>query len=86
MPTDLESTLVASLPGRPSALHDYVRANLALERVKLAIGQLQSARSELSVAAGEQRAGVARADEALLAARKLYADIEAVIRAVARAL
>ena len=86
MPTNPESQLAPSLPGRPSALQDYVRAHQALERVKLSIAQLQSARSELSVIAGDQCHGVARADEALLASRKLYADIEVVIRQLARAL
>lgn len=86
MPTDLEHQLAASLPGRPTAMHDYVRLNLALDRVARAIAYLDQARAELSVAAGEQRAGVARADEARLAARRMYADIEVAIRATARAL
>ncbi len=65
---------------------DLVRAHLALERVKVAIAQLQSARSEISVVAGEQRAAVSHADAALLEARRTYADIEAVIRYLARVL
>lgn len=64
---------------------EYARATVSLERVKLAIAQLQIARSEISVTAGEQRAAVRMIDGALLEARRAYADIEIVIRQLGRA-
>lgn len=63
---------------------EYARAAVALERIKMAIAQLQVARTEISVTAGPQRAAVGHADEALLAARRCYSDVEVVIRQLGR--
>lgn len=63
---------------------EYSRACIARERIKLAIAQLQIARTEISVTAGEQRAGVRMIDESLLAARRAYSDTETVIRMLGR--
>jgi hypothetical protein len=63
---------------------EYARAVVAAERVKIAIAQLQSARAEISVTAGEQRAAVRFADEALLAAQRMHADILTITRALGR--
>lgn len=65
---------------------EYGRAVVALSRLTLVVAQLQIARTEISVTAGEQRAAVRFIDESLLAARKAYADQEHVIRALGRAL
>lgn len=63
---------------------EYGRAVVSLSRITRAIAELQIARGEVSVAAGEQRAAVRFCDEALLAARKAYADVEIVIRQLSR--
>lgn len=63
---------------------EYARAVVAHERIKLAIAQLQAARSEISVTAGEQRAAVRFLDEAMLDARRAFADVELVIRTLGR--
>lgn len=63
---------------------EYARVVVALSRVTLAIVQLQIARTEVSVTAGEQRRAVSWIDEAILKARAAYADIEYVIATLGR--
>lgn len=63
----------------------YSRVAVALERIKLSIAQLQIARSEISVTAGEQRSAVRLIDGALLEARRAYSDVETVLRQLGRA-
>lgn len=81
--TDLEASLSASV-SQVSKHHEYARAAVALSRLTLAIAQLQIARTEISVTAGEQRRGVSHIDEALLSARRAYADTELVLKALCR--
>jgi len=63
---------------------EYARACTALRSLSIAIAQLQVARSELSVTAGEQRKCVSACDDALLGARRAYADAELVIKTIGR--
>lgn len=63
---------------------EYGRALVAHERLKLAIAQLQAARVEISITAGEQRAAVRFLDDALLDARRAFADVERVIQTLGR--
>lgn len=69
-----------------SVLHDYVRARAALDRVTDSVTRLRSARSEISVVAGEQRKAVAEIDAAILACQRAAADTELVIRHLGRSL
>jgi hypothetical protein len=63
---------------------DLVRAHLALERCKVAIAQIQSAKSEIMVVAAYQDRMSESSSEALLQARRMYSDIEAEIKRIAR--
>lgn len=63
---------------------EYARAAIALSRIHLAIAQLQIARTEVIVTAGEQRTAVRIIDGALLEARRAYADVETMLRAMGR--
>lgn len=64
---------------------EYARACTALRSTQVAIAQLQVARHEIAITAGEQRAAVRMLDAALLEAQRAQADIETTIRALGRA-
>lgn len=55
---------------------EYARVVRAIERVQIAIGLLESTRTAASITLGDQRLSVRLADEAILSAKKLVADLE----------
>lgn len=73
----------AGIDWRETTEH-HVRLHLALERVRLSIVQLQSARGEVGVVLGDQHEGYELANKATEAARDLYRSIEAQILRPAR--
>lgn len=65
---------------------EYARAVRALERAQLAITMLESSRSAALHTFGDQRVAVRYADEAILAAKRMAADLEHALNALGRAL
>lgn len=67
-------------------MHSYVQAHIALDRVKIALEQLQSARAVVIVIADEQRPAALQLASMLITGRKVAADLELIIKALRRAL
>lgn len=81
--TDIERQLAASLPNE-ARRQDFARMLVARRDVELAIELLQRARAAIGATTSEHRPAVRMIDEAMLSARKGYADVEVIIRALTR--
>lgn len=81
MPTDLESQLRASLPGRETAVQDYKEAAIARREVELAIELLHAATARIRVALGDDRKAAVNAAEAELWALKARLDLDTALKA-----
>lgn len=80
MPSDLESQLRASLPGRSTEIIDYARLWLARSQVVQAIALLTSARAEVSAVLGADRAACELSTDAALLGAKAKLDLDRAIK------